>query len=183
MTLTVLAPAGERPLPLAAAKAYLRIGHDGEDGLVSDLLDAAVARVELKAGLALVERTLRLALPDWPALFPERGLRLRPAPVSGLVEARVTDGQGGAEDVTARLRLVAGQLCPRQWAHLPPVPEDGALEVDFRTGFGAAEDVPEDLIFAVKLLLGAAYQSRDGRIGPLPEEAAAVLDGYREARL
>ena len=69
MTLTVLTPPGEEALPLAEAKAFLRIGHDGEDALV-----AASAEV---SALALAEATLPLADalavgggasdPDWRA--------------------------------------------------------------------------------------------------------------------
>ncbi len=183
MTLTTLAAPAGGPVPLADARDFLRVGHGGEDGLVSSLLAAAVARVEAETGLALITRTLRLTLPDWPRLFETRGLRLRPAPVASLIEARVNGGEDGPEDVTARLRLVAGLLCPRRWAHLPPVPDDGAIEVDFTAGFGGPDAAPEDLKLAVKLVLAAAYAARDGRVFDLPEEAARIIGTYREARI
>lgn len=181
MTLTVLAPPAGSVLPLAEAKDYLRLGHDGEDELVADLTDAAVARVEVEAGVALLTRTLRLTLVDWPRLFAQRGLRLRPAPVSALIEARVASGDG-PQDVTSRLRFVAGQLCPRRWSYLPAIPIDGALEVDFTAGFGAAGDVPDDLKLAVKRTLAAAYGARDTAVGT-PDAVEQLLAPYREARL
>lgn len=47
-------------MTLAAAKDFLRIGHEGEDELVVRLLQSARARIEQAAGLALVEQTLRV---------------------------------------------------------------------------------------------------------------------------
>ena len=55
--LTVMAPPDEPAVSLASAKAYLRIGHSGEDDLVLDLVDAATKRLEQIAGLALVRQT------------------------------------------------------------------------------------------------------------------------------
>ena len=43
MTLTVISPPGEAALSLAQAKAFLLVGHEGEDVLVADLVAAATA--------------------------------------------------------------------------------------------------------------------------------------------
>ena len=51
--LTVIAPPAETAVPVSKAKAFLRIGHEGEDELVADLIARATARVEQAAGLAL----------------------------------------------------------------------------------------------------------------------------------
>ncbi|MBF0664386.1 MAG: phage gp6-like head-tail connector protein [Brevundimonas sp.] len=41
------------PVTLAEARLFLRVEHDAEDGLIQTLIEAAQARVEAEAGLAL----------------------------------------------------------------------------------------------------------------------------------
>ena len=40
------------PVTLAEAKAFLRVTHDAEDGLIGTLLSAAVQKVQARTGLA-----------------------------------------------------------------------------------------------------------------------------------
>jgi hypothetical protein len=50
---------------VAEAKPFLRVAHDGEDGLITTLLEAAQARVERETGLVLSAASpapLRLAV-------------------------------------------------------------------------------------------------------------------------
>ena len=53
------------PVSLAEAKLFLRVEHDAENGLIQTLIDAAQARIEGDAGLALTSTSpapLRLAI-------------------------------------------------------------------------------------------------------------------------
>ena len=178
MTLTVLTPPGETALPLAEAKAFLRIGHDGEDTLIADLTEAATARLEAAAGLALVTRTLRRTWFAWPGSAWRGGLELRPGPVSALSAVRLVDDGGSETDVSGRFMLQAGRARLKLGDLLPALPVGGRIEVDFETGFGAAEDLPGDLVHALKLILLDAYR-RNGASG-LPEEAGAIVAARRE---
>ncbi len=185
MTITALAPPAEEPLSLAAAKDYLRIGHDGEDALVADLLASARARLEQAAGLALVTRVLRLTLAAWPDHLLVRGLGLRPGPVQRLLGVRIVDATGAPDDVTDFFSHGGGRVCVRPSRLTPPIPVEGRAEIEFETGFGAASDVPGDLRLALKLLLAEGYRRRDAGAsgGALPPDVAEILAQRREVRL
>ncbi|MEQ8556741.1 MAG: hypothetical protein RIB03_00355 [Henriciella sp.] len=178
MTLTVLTPPGEEALPLAEAKDFLRIGHDGEDTLVSDLVASARARLEEAAGLALVSRTLRRTWFAWPAALFRWGIALRPGPGSSLIAVRAVDPQDSETDLTARFVLAGERVCLKPGHSVPVLSAGSRIEVDFEAGFGAADDVPDDLLHALKLILLEAYRRR-GEAG-LPEEAKAIIASRRE---
>ena len=83
MTITTLVAPAAKPVGLAEAKEYLRIGYDGEDELVTGLIAGARSRIEAAAGLALIARTVRLTLDQ-----VEQGC----AGASGGAAARATGG-------------------------------------------------------------------------------------------
>jgi uncharacterized phiE125 gp8 family phage protein len=163
------------------AKVYLRIGHDGEDGLVAALIPAAQARLELAGGIALVTQTLKRGWDCWPRGVTRGGARLLPGPASALVAVELVDVEGGTETVTTRFRLEGGRLKLKPFVPLPSIPAGGRVEVTFVAGYGAAADVPEDLVHALKRLILVMYQRGDG--ADLPEDVAAVLNARTEVRL
>src|SRR5262245_60811773 len=116
MNITTLAAPAAEPLGLAEAKAYLRIGFDGEDDLVSSLITAARSRIEEACGLALISRTLRVTLDCWPAGIVEtRVFRLPVRPAASLTAVKVTDAVGVLQDVTDRFALEAGRAARLIW--------------------------------------------------------------------
>ncbi|MGB3626537.1 MAG: hypothetical protein WA989_11955 [Henriciella sp.] len=181
MTLTVISPPGEAALPLAEAKAFLRVGHDGEDTLIGDLVAGAQARLETAAGLVLVTQTLRHSVRAWPSSLTRQGIRLWPGPAASLVSVRIVDAGSNADDVTGQFELVDGRLKVRATSWCPPIPVGGEVQIDVVAGYGAASDVPEDLIHALKLILLDAYR-RNGEPG-LPAAAETVLKARREVLL
>lgn len=186
MTLTVIAPPAEPAVALDDAKAYLRIGHNGEDALVADLLAAATARMEAASGLSLVTRTLLRRFSHWPATLSGNGFILRPKPVSRLVSVHVHDEHGVAEDMTARFQLFAGRLIVRPWSIAPAICPGGHADVVFESGYGSAADVPGDLQLAVLRLTAEAYRTGRSDLGGdhgLPSDVASILTAYREMRV
>lgn len=191
MNLQTLTPPSGEPLSLADAKAFARIGSDHENGLITELIAAARARIEAETGLALMSRTLRLTLTDWPLGVLERGgLRLPKRPAHSLVAVRLTDGEA-SEDVTVRFQLETG-LC----AKLEPVPFGGwvwprtiheRIEIDWVAGFGDADDVPEDLVHAMKIIVAHEFAHRDGADyraqDELKSRLEAALSPWREVRI
>ena len=181
MTLTVITPPGEEALSLAAAKAFLRVGHDAEDALIADLIAGVRARLEEAAGLALVARALRQTFHAWPSALHRRGIALRPGPVTELTAVRLIDAQDEETDVTDRFTLAGSRLCLKPGSAVLMIAIGARVEVDFDAGFGAASDIPEDLVHALKLILLEAYR-RNGATS-LPDEAEAIIAARREVLL
>ncbi|MEN0078605.1 MAG: hypothetical protein AAF753_05770 [Pseudomonadota bacterium] len=185
MTLTVITPPDALPVSDAELKSHLRIGHDGEDALVSKLNASATKHVEAALGHVLVERTLERRLRGWPPALSGRGALLLPRPVIALENVRIESDGLGPEDVTGRFRLFCDRLVLRPWSIAPSVPLDGAAIIRFRAGYGGAEDVPEDLKLAIMLTAEEAYGSgRDHRGAPeLPEHVGRILSNHRGLQL
>ncbi|MFN7055846.1 hypothetical protein [Hyphomonas sp.] len=179
--LTVVTPPAGEPLPLAAAKEFLRLGTDAEDALVARLIAAGRAQIESASGLALVERTLRRRWHRWPDGLMRQGIVLRPGPAHELVSVVRKSPAGGDDTITERFLLMAGRLrLKRAWG-LPMIPLDGWIEVTFTTGFGPPGNVPPDLAHAVKVWVQTAYlRGGPSPLPALPDEVRAILDARRE---
>jgi uncharacterized phiE125 gp8 family phage protein len=175
-------------LSLDTVKAFLRIGHDGEDTLVADLVQAARERLERVAGLALVLQTVKVCWTEWPKGLTGRGTRLPIEPVQQLGAVRLVDADDTFTDQIDAFQIICDRLCLRPWHSLPCLPEGGQIEMELQVGFGTAEQVPDDLREALLHLIGAMYQSRaqgahaSSRIG-LPSDVQAILDARKEVRL
>ena len=111
MHISTLTPPSGEPLSLADAKRFARIGNDLEDTLMTQLVAVARSRIEAETSLALMSRTLRLTLTEWPVNVLERGVfRLPRRPAQSLAAVRLTDGEA-SEDITDQFALTPG-LCP-----------------------------------------------------------------------
>lgn len=190
MIVTTLAPPAAEPVGLAEAKDYLRMGGDGEDGLVASLIAGARERIEALAGAAMVSRTLRVTMNNWPRGTVERRIvRLPVRPADELIAVRVFDAYGDAEDVTDRFALPRGRAARLVWVNgaFPwPRQRVNGIEIDYSAGFGEeADDVAEGLRLAVKRLAAHAYHARDPETiaGPLPADVAGLISPWRRVQL
>ncbi|MFN3212293.1 MAG: hypothetical protein ACE37M_04250 [Henriciella sp.] len=186
--LTVIVPPGEPAVSLAAAKDYLRIGHPGEDELIEGLVQAAEARLEQIAGLALVRQTMQLIWHQWPSEIAGRGIRLPVSPIIGLSAVTFLSAQDVETDITERFHISCGRLCLKPWSMLARLHSGDRVRLNFEAGFGAASDVPDDLQEAVLRLTLAAYRGRQAgsnaaQTNAIPPEVQSILDARRQVRL
>lgn len=183
--LTVITPPAEEPVSLASAKAFLRLGHNGEDALVSDLIASARARIEQESGQALVTQVMRVAWTAWPLALSGRGVALPRRPATALVSVLLVDPDGTLDEQTERFRLDCGRLTLRPWSWCPIIEPGGSVQVTFEAGFGAADDVPEDLKEACLRLVAALYSRRGAEADSqgLPDAVQSILNARREVRL
>jgi uncharacterized phiE125 gp8 family phage protein len=161
MSLETLVPPPVEPVTLAAARAFLRIGSDGDDGVLTSLLIAAREALEARTGRALVTRTLRqrflsarplqLGLPG--TLLPGR------ATATSLVAVRIIAADGSESIAPPNLvRLIDGRFV----LTAPLSANTLGLSIDYQAGFGPnAVDVPEAYKVAILEAVADALIRRD----------------------
>ncbi|TCT07628.1 head-tail connector protein [Aquabacter spiritensis] len=179
-------PAAE-PLTPADLKAFLRVTHDAEDGLLALLITTARQMVESAAGRILLRQSWRFVFDSWPAaglLVPAL------APVEAILAARLRHADGGESALAPDLFTLRGDRAPALIAFDPPrMPRPdralGGIELDLALGYGAAAAaVPADLVQAVRLFAAHLYERRDEAGGDaLPSGVAALLAPYARVRL
>src|SRR5690606_15208787 len=98
MTLIRTAEPAVEPITLAGMKEHLRVTHNSEDGLITDLIKAAREEVERSTLLALINQTWRLVLDRWPR---SDIVLLRRGPVIEVSSVTVFDREGEGALVSA----------------------------------------------------------------------------------
>lgn len=191
MILTETTPIPAASLPLDLLREHLRLGtgfaSDGEqDALLEACLRAAIAAVEGRTGLALIERGFVWSLSAWRDAQCEP-LPLRP--VRTITEVRQIARDGTATPVPAAswslLQDAQRPALRAAGAALPTIPPLGSVEIAFDAGFGADwSAVPPDVGRATLLIAADFYDRRDGATsGALPGAALALLERHRVIRL
>lgn len=194
MAWKITTPPAVEPVTLAEAKAYLRLDHTTEDGLVTALIVAARQQVEVFTRQALVTQTVLEyfdAFPRWEP-FDFDSLYLSVNPVQS-VEAFTYIDQNGIEqelqttdyelDSASHPARLNSSYDAKAWPGALLVPN--AVRVEYVAGYGLAAAVPKGIISALFLLLGHMHTNRDakGHNSPeLPQAVKALLYPYRVAR-
>lgn len=177
MTITELAPPVGEPLTLAEAKAHLRVETDLDDTLIAGLIRTVREHLERVTGLALLTRTFRLYLDDWPS---SRVIQIGRGPVQTIEAVTVYDKAGLPQEIDVSGFVLDGQARPaRLVLSQQPTPGQAinGIEIDFSAGFGAAgTDVPDTLKRAMLLHAALLYEFR-GAVSP-ESQPAAVPAGY-----
>jgi uncharacterized phiE125 gp8 family phage protein len=196
--LDLVSPPAIEPVSLDDAKTWLRVSHDDENALISDLVIAARSRVERHTGLALIQQGFTETLDDWAAHRLSgfgRAFTLARAPLISVDTVAIENRDGGVTNWDqSEYRIEAGEAgrLVAIYPHTLPCPEvpAGGIVISFTAGFGQSEDdVPQPLREAVLRLVGEAYggvepaeSARRGE-GTMPEAVARLLSAYTRVRL
>ena len=184
--LELLTPPVLLPVPLALAKTFLRVDQDSEDDLITDLIGAAVERIETQLSRALITRTYRLAVPpDLGPLVP-----IKPVPVAAVTQVKLVDDEDNSalippSEYALDLRKEPAQLRLRNGSFATYLASACEVQITFTAGYGdAPADIPLPLRQAILLLTAQSYEHRDQPDHPaLPMMADALLMPYRNYRL
>lgn len=199
MALQTLGASPAAPVSLSDAKAWLRIGHAGEDSLVDTLITSATARVEAETGRALIIRQMRETLDGWLVRRLSgcgSAFAVGLSPLVSVEEIRTLDRQHeahiwDAEEYRVDVNADPGRIIARApYAFPRPGRLAAGIEIDFTAGYGETADaVPPALIEAILRLVAEGYAGAEraerAMRGParLPEDVDALLRPFRQVRL
>jgi uncharacterized phiE125 gp8 family phage protein len=189
MTIAELTPPAAEPVTLAEVKAHLRLDAADEDALLAGLMRAAREHLEGETGLALIARTFRLYLDDWPAA---RVIQIARGPVQTIETVTVYDAAGMPVEADTAGYVLDGTARPARLV-LPQRPSTtravNGIEIDFTAGFGeSGADVPDTLKRALLLHVAAMFELRgvlslDDQPGAVPQGYDRLIAPYRMRRL
>ena len=154
------------PVTLAEMKAFLRIGHDGEDDLLGALIRSASEMCESFTGRALLPRDLKETLPASSAWT-----RLGAGPVRSIAGVETTSGplpiDAYATDIDA-----AGD----GWVRVLSAGGARVVRIAYAAGLAAeADGLPEALRHGVMRLAAHFYTHREREDGAGPPAAVTAL--------
>jgi uncharacterized phiE125 gp8 family phage protein len=160
MALETLTPPVAEPVSLASARAFLRIGSDGDDGVLASLIIACREALEARTGRALVTRSVRQRFIEprpTPQGLPGTLLPGR-APATALIAARII-GADGTETVApaGTVVLVDGRFVLKA----PLAANAVGLSLDYEAGYGPASAVPEAFKVSILEAVSEALLRRD----------------------
>ncbi len=187
-------PPAIQPVTLAEAKLHLRVDHDDEDALISNLIQAATGHLDGWTGIlghCLVEQVWRqdhdrfareLAIPLGPVISVQTVTWRDPA---GLLNTVPSTAYDLCVDLagSARIRFDPDYHFPTD------LHESRAVAITCKAGYAnddgppVRSTVPDPLKVAILLLVGHWYQNREAvsaaGMAPLPFAVEALIAPYR----
>ena len=162
---------------LAAAKEFLRVGHDGEDALIGSLVAGAAELCERFTGLVLLARTFDETLPaknGWQ--------RLGRTPVRSISEVEGLDGVDAAP-LPAEAYGIDIDADGDGWIWVTAPGSAERLRIGYEAGLAADwADLPEALRHGIVRLAAHLYSERAGDAPP-PAAVTALWRPWRRLRM
>lgn len=190
MALVLVTPPAVEPLSTADAKKHLRVDTADDDAYIDTLIKVARRQAERISRHAFITQTWDLLLDAFP---DDDVLEIPLPPLQEVTFVQYTDEDGNTKTFAASNYYVDTESTPGRialttgasWPSDPLQPVAG-VRLRFVAGFGdAASDVPEDIVHAMKLMIGHWYENReDVTLGAvareIPKASEYLLANYRE---
>jgi len=167
----VVAEAPPAAVALDEVKAFLRIGHSEEDGLLAGFLRAAEAACEAFTGLALIEREAAETL-----AASAQWRRLGLTPVRAISGVAAVGADGGETALAADAYAVDIDAAGDGWVRVTQAGGAKRVLVRFTAGLAANwNGVPEPVRQGIVRLAAHLYGARGEAAGAAPPAAVAAL--------
>lgn len=184
----VVATTVEHVLTLDETKAHLNVLHAEDDGVISALIDAAIADFETQSGVRLRLHTREAVYTKFPQHNYELTLSYRP--VASVVSLKYIDTESVEQTLVAGTDYQAitaefqGKIyvgVDKNW----PVTKAGrkdAVKARYTVGY-AAGVVPADILNALKVLIAHRYEHRgdNDKAKDYPPAYVAVINTHSTA--
>lgn len=155
------------PISLAEAKEHLRVTTTGDNDYITELIKAAVERVEDLTGRKLMPQTWRTYYDEWP---DSDSIELPYGPLIGVASTGIVykDSEGSSTTLSSTMwdadtAAVPGRVCLDYNDDWPTVTlhNMNPISIDAEYGSTATSLIPHQLIHAAKILIGHWYEHRE----------------------
>ena len=165
--------------PLEELKAYLRIGMDGEDDVLSGLLRSAASLCEQFTGQWLIRRTVRETVAgggSWQ--------RLSARPVVGIEMVEALDAEGVRHALPVDGYAIDIDASGDGWVRSTRAGDGRRLSVRYRAGLAEGLDgLPEPLRQGIVRLAAEHFLARGVESATPPAVVSALWRPFRRMRL
>lgn len=197
MTPILVTPPAKLPVSLAEVREQLRIDHVEDDATLAGLIEAATDLVEVHLNQALITRTYKAYLDQWPEVQYVRrvwsnypwpivrdSLELPRAPLQSVTSIKTYDDSDTPTTFSAAsyyvdTSSVVGRIALRTGAAWPqPTRTANGIEITWTAGYGDNPgDIPPRYRLAIIVTVGWLSEQRGDEGSPkvLPTSAEALL--------
>lgn len=180
-TITQIAEPAIEPVSVSELKSFLRITHEGDDALLTDMIKAARMFCENYTGKVFISRTFKIV---FDRLNNNRIIPLAKGPLVSVSNVKTFDVDGNDVPISSDNYIIdTNRIVMNDGANLRlPARDTRILEVNFTAGYGnAAADVPESIKQAILMKATYMYEQR----GDIPVSApfdmiASLLKPYKK---
>jgi len=185
MGLILVTAPTEEPVSLADVKAHLRIDITDDDALLGTYITVARRFCERYQNRAYITQTWKLVLDDWP---DDDEIELPYPPLQSVTSIVYYDTEDNDNTLATTVYMVDADSEPgrvtlkynQTWPYTTLRPYNG-IEITYVAGYGdATGDVPENVVHAIKLLVGHLYENREATgirpLSEIPFTVKALLD-------
>jgi len=163
MTLTLQTAPASEPVTVTLMKDHLHYDATDQDTRITTLIKVAREACEISTRRAFFTQTWKMTMPDFPGTSGAIEI-LRP-PLQSVTSIQYYDTAGtlqtmDAADYQVDTNEEPGLVAPARTKTWPSVDDEtlNSVEIVFVAGWSQTSDIPEEIVHAIKLLVGHWFE-------------------------